>query len=124
MSQSYWPIMEKVTVDVTLTFLNSEDFDVREFSNWLCVKFNTALHRTFCSPTDFDLVSLHLAILGFKQSKISNDGLRNILHFLIYHHYMIFMHKIDKGSEISVMRAKIAKISGVNLEEYDKGGGS
>lgn len=121
MSSGYWPIFEKIPVADTKVLLNSVDYDVAEFANWLSNKFNSALHRSFCQPSDFDMMSVHLAILGFKNKSCKDADLRNIIHFLVYHHYMMFFHKISKKHELALMRSKIAHHAGVSLEEYEKG---
>lgn len=119
MTTGYWGIFERISVSDMKSFLHSVDYDVAETCAWLSHKFNSSLHRTFSSPQDFDLKSVHLAILGFKNSNSSLYDLRNIIHYLVYHHYMLMYHKIDKKHELNVMRAKIAQLARVSLEEYD-----
>lgn len=117
----YWVVYENTTVDEVAQFLNSVDYDVAEFCNWLANKFNRCYHRTFANHFDFDTVSVHLAILGFKNKNSSLNDKRIILHFLIYHHFMLINHTILKDPEIKLMRAKIAKNAGINIDEYLQG---
>jgi len=120
MSTGYWAIFERISVSDMKNFLDSVDYDVGETCSWLSNKFNYSLHRSFSSPSDFDLKSVHLAILGFKNRSASLHDLRNIIHFLVYHHYMVLFHKIEKSYEINIMRSKIAHHAGVSLEEYNQ----
>jgi hypothetical protein len=119
MSGGYWGIFERISVADMRIFLDSVDYDVSETCVWLSNKFNTALHRSFTNPSDFDLKSVHLAILGFKNRHTSEFDLRNIIHFLVFHHYMLLFHKIEKSYELRIMQAKIAHHAGVSLEEYE-----
>jgi len=118
MSGNYWVVYENTSVSEVEQFLQSCDYDVAEFCNWLAHKFNSSFHRTFVFHTDFDTVSVHLVILGFKNKNCSLNDKRNILHFLIYHHFMLINHKISREHEVNLMRYEIARDAGIDLELY------
>lgn len=114
----YWTVMEKITAPETKSFLEQNDFDVSVFREYLSEKFNRALHRPITEPNDFDLEGVQLAICGFKNKASTLYDLRNILHYLIFHHYMVIYHKLMSEPEFRIMRAKILFHS-----SRDKGGG-
>lgn len=103
----YWSIMEAVTAGDIKVFLEQNDFDVSVFKEYFCLKFNRALHRQISSPEDFDNEAIYLTIRGFKNKHSTPNDLRNILHYLIYHHYMVIYHKLQPEPEYKIMRAKI-----------------
>jgi hypothetical protein len=112
----YWTVMEKTSVDEVRAFLISCDFDVQAFREFLSEKFNKSLRRPFTNPDDFDAESVRGAILGFKNKYCRNNDLRDILHFLIFHHYMILWHKVFREGELKIMRAKITFYAGKSLD--------
>lgn len=103
----YWAIMEKISVDEVSSFLHTNDFDVQVFREWLSEKFNKSMRRPFTSPSDFDVESIHNTILSFKNQNCNLNDLRNVIHYLIFHHYMVLWHKIFAHHEYIIMRAKI-----------------
>ena len=103
----YWTIMEAITVSDVKVFLEQNDFDVSFFKEYFCKKFNKALHRQISEPEDFDNEAIYLTIRGFKNKNSTPNDLRNILHYLIYHHYMALYHKLQTEPEYKIMRAKI-----------------
>ena len=112
----YWSIMEKISVDEVRSFLHANDFDVTVFREWLSEKFNKSMRRPFTTPSDFDADSIHGAILGFKNKHCRDNDLRNIIHFLVFHHYMVKWHKVFPDYEYNIMRAKIAFYAGKSLD--------
>lgn len=114
----YWVVFDNTTVDEVRDFLNFNDYDVIAFRDFISNKFNRNLKVPVTSPIDFDNVSLHLVILGFKNKSLDRNVLRNIIHYLVYHHYMILYHKISTEHETFQMRNKIANQIGVDLKTY------
>ena len=106
-SGGYWTIMEKVTVSDVKSFLEQNDFDVTVFREYFCEKFNRALHRQVARPEDFDSEAVYLTVRGFKNKHSTPNDLRNILHYLIFHHYMVIYHRLTSEHEYRIMRAKI-----------------
>jgi hypothetical protein len=114
----YWVVYDSTPVSEVKEFLNVNDFDVTCFKEYLSNKFNRHLRMQLTSFSDFDNVSVHLVILGFKNKNLNPNVLKNIIHFLIYHHYMVLYHKISSDHEINQMRQKIAGQIGVDLKTY------
>jgi hypothetical protein len=114
----YWDVYDSITVDDLRVFLEFNDFDVSSFKEYLSDKFNKILKIPFSSPEQFDSISIALVILGFKRIKKDSGTLKSIVHFLIYHHYMLLYHKVSQDYELFQMRSKIANHLGLNLEEY------
>lgn len=103
----YWTIMERVRVDDVKSLLENYDFDVMVLREFMSEKFNKALHRPISSAINFDIEASRLVIQGFKNKECSVNDLGNILHYYIYHHYMVLYHKLDSNYEFVIMRAKI-----------------
>ncbi len=114
----YWVVYDSTPVSEVKDFLSFNDYDVTCFREFLSNKFNRSLKKPITSFSDFDSVSVHLVILGFKNKSLDTNVLKNIIHFLIYHHYMILYHKILADHEIYQMRSKIANHIGVDLKTY------
>jgi hypothetical protein len=114
----YWVVYDSTPVSEVKEFLSFNDFDVTCFKEFLSNKFNRCLKKPFTSFSDFDNVSVHLVITGFKNKSLNPNVLKNIIHFLIYHHYMILYHKIYSEHEVAQMRNKIANQVGVDLQTY------
>jgi hypothetical protein len=114
----YWVVYDSISVTEVKEFLSFNDFDVTCFKEFLSNKFNRCLKKPFTSFSDFDNVSVHLVITGFKNKSLNPNALKNIIHFLIYHHYMILYHKISSEHEVAQMRNKIANQVGVDLQTY------
>ena len=114
----YWVVYDSTPVSEVKEFLSFNDFDVTCFKEFLSNKFNRCLKKPFTSFSDFDNVSVHLVITGFKNKSLNPNVLKNIIHFLIYHHYMILYHKISSEHEVAQMRNKIANQVGVDLQTY------
>ena len=113
----YWTIMERTTVDEVKGFLNSCDYDTQSFREFMSDKFNKCLSRSFTVPSDFDVESVHNSILSFKNPNCNLNDLRNVMHYLIFHHYMVLWHKIFAEHEYNIMRAKIANYSSKGKSE-------
>lgn len=114
----YWVVYDSTPVSEVKEFLSFNDFDITCFKEFLSNKFNRCLKKPFTSFSDFDNVSVHLVITGFKNKSLNPNVLKNIIHFLIYHHYMILYHKISSEHEVAQMRNKIANQVGVDLQTY------
>jgi hypothetical protein len=103
----YWTVMERISVDDVKSFLDQNDFDVTAFREYFCERFNRALHRNIALPENFDSESIYLTVRGFKNKYSKSNDLRNILHYLIFHHYMVIYHRLNSEPEYRIMRAKI-----------------
>lgn len=114
----YWEVYDKIPVEDLISFLEFNDFDITLFKEYLSDKFNKTLRKPFTSPDDFDSISVGLVIYGYKHFRKELGTLKVILHFLIYHHYMLLYHKVAPEQELLQMRSKIAKNINLNLSDY------
>jgi hypothetical protein len=115
----YWEVYDSTPVSEVKDFLSFNDNDVTLFREFLSNKFNSSLRKPLTSTEDFDSVAVHLVILGFKKN-LEPKTLKNTIHFLIYHHYMILYHKISVEHELLQMRSKIANHIVIDLDSYLK----
>jgi len=114
----YWEVYYTISVDELRSYLEFNDFDVTLFKEYLSNRFNKTLHKPLTSPQDFDNISVGLVIHGFKKYPKELNTLKTILHYLIYHHYMLLFHKVTPDYELLQMRSKIANNVNVNLSDY------